>query len=182
MGFTKVDGDWVRKGRLSEKRPADEPSTATTSEAPRDVTHPPPVSESLPSSSSTTTISRADMEEMLANLGLDIKEYVYGGQLDIINKINATHEEVVSMIHKLQLDMDENYKKLQHIKDEIGRLASFKTSNPVSPSDLFEIHNLLNEVLKGQVQDRLCIDQHAASLVQPFAMKSISVPKIFGLN
>ena len=72
-----------------------------TFEAPRDVTPPPLVSESLLGSSSTTTITRADMEEMLANLGLDIKDYVYGGQLDVINKINATHEEVVILIHKL---------------------------------------------------------------------------------
>ena len=41
------------------------------------------------------------MEEMLANLGLDIKDYMYGGELDVINKINATHEEVVTLIHKL---------------------------------------------------------------------------------
>ena len=182
MGFMKMDGEWVRKGGSSEARPTDEPMAATTFEAPRDVTPPPLVSESLLSSSSTTTISRADMEEMLANLGLDIKEYVYGGQLDIINKINATHEEVVSMIHKLHLDMDENYKKLQHIQNKIGRLASSKTSNTVSLSDLFEIHNLLNEVLQGQVKDRSCIEQLAASLRQPFAMKSTSGPKISGLD
>ena len=147
MRFTKVDEEWVRKGGSSEKRHADEPSAATTSEAPRDVTPPPPMSESLPSSSSTTTISRADMEEMLVNLGLDIKDNVYGGQLNVINKINATHEEVVTLIHKLQLDMDENYKKLQHIQDKIGRLVSFMTSNTVSPSDMFGIQNLLNKVL-----------------------------------
>ena len=122
------------------------------------------------------------MEEMLANLGLDIKDYVYGGQLDVINKINATHEEVVILIHKLQLDMDENYKKLQHIQDKIGRLASFKTSNTISPSNLFEIQNLLNKVLQGQVNDRSRIKQLAASLGQTFSKKSTSGPKISGLD
>ena len=182
MGFIKVDGEWVRKGGSSEARPTDEPTAATTFEAPRDVTPPPPVSESLPGSSSTTTITRADMEELLTNLGLDIKDYVYGGQLDVINKINATHEEVVTLIHKLQLDMDENYKKLQHIQDKIGRLVSFMTTNTVSPSNLFEIQNLLNEVLQGQVNDRSCIEQIATSLGQTFSKKSTSGHKIFGLD
>ena len=98
------------------------------------------------------------MEEILINLGLDIKDYVYDGQLDVINKINATYEEVVTLIYKLQLDMDENYKKLQHIQDKIGRLVSFMTSNTVSPSNLFGIHNLINEVLQRQVNDRSCIE------------------------
>ena len=163
MGFMKVDEEWVRKGGLSEARPTNEATATTTSEAPRDVT-PPPVSESLSGSSSTTTITRADMQEMLANLEIDINDYVYGGQLDVINKINATYEEVVTLTHKLQLDMDKNYKKLQHIQDKIGRLVSFTTTNTVSPPDLFEIQNLLNEVLQGQVNDRSCIEQLVASL------------------
>ena len=69
----------------------------------------------MPSSSSNIGITEERLLSIVNSMSEDLKEYMYESQREIVKEIQAFKEETLSLTKSLQLNLDEQYVKLQKI-------------------------------------------------------------------
>ena len=95
----------------------------------------------------------------------DHKEYMYERQREIVEKIYAFKKKILNMTNSLQLNMDEQYVKLQKVQDDVNIIASTQTSSIITNrSDLLTIKHSIDDIIQGQVRDRNRIETLVTSL------------------
>ena len=62
----------------------------------------------------------------------DLKEYVYESQRESFKDMQAFKEEILSLTKSLQLNIDEQYVKLQKIQDDVNIIVSTQASNIIN--------------------------------------------------
>ena len=95
----------------------------------------------------------------------ELKEYMYESQREIIEEVQYFKEEATNFTKELQLNIDKQYVKLQHIQDDVNLIASTQNSNTIiSRLDLLVFKCLMSDILQGQARDRARIEELAVSL------------------
>ena len=114
---------------------------------------PPQVQQSdLPSSSSSSlAITEEKLMSIVNSMTEDLKEYMYEIQQEIVKEILAFKEETSSLTKSLQLNIDEQYVKLQKIQDDVSIIASTQASSIItSRSDLIALKCSIDDIIQGQ--------------------------------
>ena len=167
MEFQKINSIWARKGEQSEDTKISENPRHTEDKIPRVSSHVPPPAPQIEqaSSSSGLPMTENQLKRIMNSMTEDLKEYVYEIQREIIKEIHSFKEEATDLTKILQLNLDEQYVKLQCIQDEVNLIASNQNSNIIiNRSDLLTIKCSMNQILEGQARDRACIEELAISL------------------
>ena len=109
----------------------------------------------------------------------ELKEYIYESQREIIKEIQSFKEEASNLTKALQLNIDEQYVKLQHIQDNVNIITSTQNSNTIiSRSDLLILKHSISDILQGQACDKARIKELIVSLENLLIkQKSISSKK-----
>ena len=78
----------------------------------------------------------------------------------------------------LQLNIDEQYAKLQRIQDDVNVIASSQNSNTItSISDLLALKHSISDILQGQACDRARIEELVVPLENLLTMQKSSSSK-----
>ena len=95
----------------------------------------------------------------------NLKEYIYESQRENIKEVQSFKEETSNLTKSLQLNIDEQYVKLQKIQDDFNVIASTQNSNIITcRSDPLALKRLMDDFLQGQAWDRAKIETLAMSL------------------
>ena len=126
MGFQKVNGVWTKKSEQSEDIDISGDPRHIEDEISRVSSPvPPPVSQiEQASSSSSFPMTEDRLMRIMNSMTKELTKYVYESQREIIKEIHSFKKEATNLTKVLQLNLDEQYVKLQCIQDEVSFIAS----------------------------------------------------------
>ena len=99
-------------------------------------------------SSSSAGITKEELLSVMKSVTEDLKENTYECQRESFKDMQAFKEEILSLTKSLQLNIDEQYVKLQKIQDDVNMIVSTQASNIINlRSDLYTLKQSLDNVL-----------------------------------
>ena len=77
---------------------------------------------------------------------------MYESQSKNVKEIQAFKEETLKLTNSLQLNLDEQYVKLQKVRDDVSVIASTQASNIITNrSALLTLKSSIDDILQDQV-------------------------------
>ena len=85
-------------------------------------------------------ITEDQLMRIINSMSEELKEYIYESQIEVIKEVQSFKEKATNLIKALQLNIDEQYVKLQCIQDDVNVIASTQNSDIItSRSDLLAL-------------------------------------------
>ena len=92
--------------------------------------------------------------------------------------MQAFKEEILSLTKFVQLNVDEQYVKLQKIQDDVSVIASTQYATIItSRADLLVLKHSIDDILQGQTRDRTRVETLAISLENLLSKPKSSILK-----